>query len=60
MVRLHRFATWDCPETDGMSIAAQHTLLRGAGPQDRTISNRETLMNIMKPADNGSSWIVDT
>ncbi|KAK8133676.1 hypothetical protein PG984_005688 [Apiospora sp. TS-2023a] len=61
MLRLHRFATWDSPETDGMSVAAQHNLLRGAGPQDRTISNRETLMQIMKPADcDTSSYPVDT
>lgn len=61
MLRLHRFATWDSPETDGMSVAAQHNLLRGAGPQDRTISNRETLMKILKPAGcDGSSYPVDT
>ncbi|KAK8009263.1 hypothetical protein PG991_011814 [Apiospora marii] len=61
MLRLHRFATWDSPETNGMSLAAQHNLLRGVGPQDRTISNRETLMKIMKPAEcDISGYPVDT
>ncbi|KAK7977267.1 hypothetical protein PG996_003337 [Apiospora saccharicola] len=61
MLRLHRFATWDCAEANGMSVAAQQNLLRGAGPQDRTISNRETLMEIMKPEECAtSSYPVDT
>ncbi|KAK7921396.1 hypothetical protein PG985_009418 [Apiospora marii] len=61
MLRLRRFATWDSPETNGMSLAAQHNLLRGVGPQDRTISNRETLMKIMKPAEcDISGYPVDT
>ncbi|KAK7947980.1 uncharacterized protein PG986_008866 [Apiospora aurea] len=61
MLRLHRFATWDCSEADGMSLAAQQNLLRGAGPEDRTIRNRETLMKLLKPAGcDTSSWPVDT
>ncbi|KAK8094848.1 hypothetical protein PG997_001533 [Apiospora hydei] len=61
MLRLHRFATWDCSEADGMSLAAQQNLLRGAGPEDRTIRNREMLMKLLKPAEcDASSWPVDT
>ncbi|KAK6844854.1 hypothetical protein PG995_014964 [Apiospora arundinis] len=61
MLRLHRFATWNCSESNSLSAASQHTLLRGAGPNDQTISNRETLMELLKPAEcDDSSYPVDT
>ncbi|KAK8087264.1 hypothetical protein PG994_002238 [Apiospora phragmitis] len=61
MLRLRRFATWDCTENNIMSLSAQHKLLRGAGPADQTIRNREKLRNIKKPEpSNKASSVIDT
>ncbi|KAK8039464.1 hypothetical protein PG993_007875 [Apiospora rasikravindrae] len=61
MLRRRRFATWDCTEKNAMSLSAQHHLLRGAGPEDQSIRNREKLRDILKPQPcSKASSIVDT